>query len=296
MRVAVLGSPQSWYVKDLQRAAQTRHQIVPLPFSRIHSHLDQSQGPRLYAGSSDLSRFDCILVRTMPPGSLEQIVFRMDALGQWHAAGCPVVNAPRALEAAVDKYLALAKLQSAGLLIPQTRICQSAEDAMHAFQQLGGDVVIKPLFGSEGRGITRITDPALAERAFKMLSQLGAVIYLQKHIEHEGYDFRLLVIGRQVLAIRRINPRDWRTNVSRGAVAQPLEVDSTLRHMAHRAADALGAELAGVDLLPGRDGQVYAIEVNAVPGWKALSESLHIDVSSLVIQYLESVVAAGDGR
>src|SRR5581483_11231031 len=165
------------------------------------------------------------------------------------------------------------------------------EAAMSAFAELGGDVVLKPLFGAEGRGITRLDDEALALRAFKMLEQLGAVLYLQEFIDHEGADLRLLVIGRRVLGMRRRNPLDWRTNVSRGATAEPLEVTSELGEMALRAAAAVGAPLAGVDLLPGRDGGLYAIEVNAVPGWKALSRALNIDVAALVLEYIESRLA-----
>jgi tetrahydromethanopterin:alpha-L-glutamate ligase len=88
--------------------------------------------------------------------------------------------------------------------------------------------------------------------------------------------------------MRRRNPLDWRTNISRGARAEPLEVTAELAELAHRAAAAVGAPLAGVDLLPGRDGQLYAIEVNAVPGWKALGRSLGIDVAALVLEYVES--------
>ncbi len=110
----------------------------------------------------------------MPPGSLEQVVFRMDALGRLEAAGATVINPPRAIECAVDKYLTTARLAAAGLLVPRTVACQTVEDAMAAFELLGGDVVIKPLFGSEGRGITRLQDEALAERAFRLLVQLGA--------------------------------------------------------------------------------------------------------------------------
>ena len=88
----------------------------------------------------------------MPPGSLEQVVFRMDALHRLAAAGVPVLNPPRAVEAAVDKYLTLALLAAAGLPVPSTWTGQSAAEALAAFEELGGDVVVKPLFGSEGRG------------------------------------------------------------------------------------------------------------------------------------------------
>ena len=157
---------------------------------------------------------------------------------------------------------------------------------MAAFEALGSDVVVKPLFGAEGRGIARLNDEALAWRAFKLLTQMGAVIYLQPFIDHEGFDYRLLVLGDEVLGMQRSNQADWRTNVSRGAVTEPLEVCADLADMAHRAADAIGAPLAGVDILPGRDGEHYVLEVNAVPGWRALARTLQINVAKRMLHYL----------
>jgi len=240
----------------------------------------------LQSGTENLRRFEAVLVRSMPPGSLEQVVFRMDALANLADAGVQVVNPPRAIEVAVDKYLATTRLQAAGLLVPQTLVCQTALQAMEGFLQLGSDVVVKPLFGGEGRGITRVTDPAIAHRVFQALEAIGSVLYLQKFIPHEGCDLRLLVVGKQVLGMRRRNPSDWRTNISRGAVAEPLEVTDELASLARRAADAVGAPLAGVDLLPGKDGRLYALEVNAVPGWRALAKVTKTDVAELVLQYL----------
>jgi ribosomal protein S6--L-glutamate ligase len=150
--------------------------------------------------------------------------------------------------------------------------------------------VLKPLFGSEGRGITRLNDEALAERAFRMLAQLGAVLYLQEFVPHDGYDIRLLVIGERILAMRRRNMFDWRTNISRGATAETFTPDDSLVAMARRAAAAVGAPLAGVDILPSRDGQLYTIEVNAVPGWKGLGKALNVDVARLVLDFVATEV------
>jgi RimK family alpha-L-glutamate ligase len=229
-------------------------------------------------------------VRTMPPGSLEQVVFRMDCLARLEAAGGVVINPARAVEAAVDKFLTSAKLAAAGLLTPRTIGCQTVDEALAAFVELGGDVVLKPIFGSEGRGITRLNDEALAERAFKMLVQLGAVLYVQEYVPHAGCDLRLLVIGERLLAMRRCNPLDWRTNISRGAHAEPLEPDEALVRMARRAAAAVGAPVAGVDLLPGRDGRVYVLEVNAVPGWKGLARAHGADVARWVLEFVAAEV------
>ncbi|MDZ4657281.1 MAG: RimK family alpha-L-glutamate ligase [Bythopirellula sp.] len=287
MKIAVLGNAGSWYTSDLMRAAGDRHEILPISYQELGSTVDTN----ITVSSRDvaLNTVDAILVRSMPPGSLEQIIFRMDALANLAAAGVKVMNPPRAIEVAVDKYLATTRLAAAGLPVPRTITCQTVEQALAAFATLGSDVVLKPLFGSEGRGIVRLSDEASALRTFQALEQNGSVFYLQEFIEHEGCDLRLLVIGDEVLGMKRRNPTDWRTNISRGAIGEPLAVTSELAELAHRAATAVGAPLAGVDLLPARDGRLLAIEVNAVPGWRALAGVTGVDVAAKVLRYLESI-------
>jgi RimK family alpha-L-glutamate ligase len=282
MDIAILAARDSWYFRDLARAAGSRHRLTSISYKSLGS---QVTGANLSidGGGLSLNSLDGVLVRSMPPGSLEHVVFRMDALARLEAAGVRVVNPARAIEAAVDKYLATAKLQAAGLLVPPTIVCQTAADGLAAFETLGGDVVIKPLFGGEGRGITRVSDVAIARRVFVSLEQIGAVLYLQQFVPHDGVDWRLLVIGDEVLGMKRINPDDWRTNISLGARPAPLEVTVELAQLARRAAAAVGATVAGVDLLPARDGRLYAIEVNAVPGWRALGEVTGVDVAERVL-------------
>lgn len=289
MQLAILGNAGSWYANDLVRAARGRHEILPLDFKELASTVGGER--TVHTADVNLNQLDAVLVRSMPPGSLEQIIFRMDALANLELAGVTVVNPPRSIEVAVDKYLATTRLAADGLLVPQTIACQTVEQGLFAFSSLGGDVVLKPLFGSEGRGIVRLSDEAIALRTFKALAAVGAVFYLQEFLEHEGCDLRLLVLGEEVLGMKRRNELDWRTNISRGATGERLTVTSELAELAHRAAAAIGAPLAGVDLLPTRDGRLFAIEVNAVPGWRALAEVTGIDVAGKVLGYLEARVA-----
>ena len=168
---------------------------------------------------------------------------------------------------------------------------------MEGFAQLGGDVVLKPLFGSEGRGIARLEDEAVALRAFKLLEPVGAVLYLQRFIQHEGFDLRLLVVGERVLAMRRSNPLDWRTNISRSAQRpnHSSPIDEQIEMAATRCRGGWRAPVAGVDLLPGCDGRLYTIEVNAVPGWKALSQATGQDVAAAGAR-ISSLKLAATGR
>ncbi len=224
MKLGVLISEHSWYWHDLRRAADESIALQPLSFTTLTAAV----GPETRLGSqqnSDLRTCDAVLVRSMPPGSLEQVVFRMNALHRLAAQGTPVFNPPRCLEVAIDKYLALAEMQAAGLPVPETRVSQTWEQALEDFQHLGKDVVVKPLFGGEGRGIMRVQDEAVAWRIFKSYAQLGLVIYQQRFIAHPGFDLRILVVGPHLFGMRRRNSLDWRTNVSRGAATEPLVVD-----------------------------------------------------------------------
>jgi ribosomal protein S6--L-glutamate ligase len=287
MRLALLSAGTGWHVRDLRRAAAALgHDATPVDFRALAAGVA--------AGPAPLAGFDLVVVRTMPPGSLEQVVFRMDLLHRLQARGVPVLNPPRALEACIDKYLATATLAAAGLPVPATVACQRADDALEAFAHLGGDVVVKPLFGSEGRGMVRVSDPELAWRTFRTLERTNCVLYLQQFIRHPGWDLRIFVLGERVLtAMRRHARGDWRTNVAQGGAGEAAAVGPDEGRLALRAARALGAAAAGVDLLLGPGGQWYVLEVNAVPGWRALTPLTGVDVASALVRFLTAEYAGG---
>src|SRR5436309_4770131 len=234
MRMALLAGGDGWHVRDLRRAAAALgHHAEVVDFRKVSAPVAAGPGP--------LAGFDVVVVRTMPPGSLEQVVFRMDVLHRLQARGVAVLNPPRALETCVDKYLATACLEAAGLRVPPTIVCQHADAALEAFTALGGDVVVKPLFGSEGRGMVRVSDPEMAWRTFRTLERTAAVLYVQQFIRHPGWDLRLLVLGGRVLtAMRRRAGGDWRTNVAQGGTAEVVRVGPDEARLAVRAARAVG--------------------------------------------------------
>lgn len=289
--LVALVSGFGWHVADLERAAgRIGVSLASVPFPRVAASVAMPEGAAaVTAGENDLTAVDGVLVRMMPPGSLEQIVFRMDALHKLQALGVPVLNPPRAVEAAVDKYLTLALLESAGLPVPATWAGESADDALAAFDRLGGDVVVKPLFGSEGRGLVRLTDREIAWRTFHALARVGAVHYVQRAIKHPGHDLRAFVLCGEVIgAMRRHAPSpEWRTNVSLGGRAEATRLEPEAERLALDAARAVGAEMAGVDLIADLErGRLVVLEVNAVPGWRALARVTGIDIAAAILTAL----------
>ena len=127
----------------------------------------------------------------------------------------------------------------------------------------------------------RLRDPELAWRTFRALEQTRSILYVQQFVRHPGWDLRVFVLAGEVLAaMRRVARGDWRTNVAQGGSGETVSLNAPERELALRAAAALGATAAGVDLLPGPDGEWYVIEVNAVPGWRALGcRSPGIDIA-----------------
>jgi RimK family alpha-L-glutamate ligase len=280
MRLAILSGGTGWHVQDLIRAAdELGHRAEAVDFRALNAGVETARAA--------LSEFDAALVRTIPAGSLEQVIFRMDVLHAAVSRGLPVLNPPRAVETCVDKYLTNVRLAAAGLPTPPTHVAQQADDAFAAFDQLGRDVVIKPVFGAEGRGMQRISERELAWRTFRVLEQTGQLIYQQQFIHHPGFDIRVLVMGGKVrAAMQRNAANDWRTNVAQGGTPQRIKLTTREAELAIRAAEAVGCPVAGVDLLPGSNGQLYVIEVNAVPGWRALAPTCGIDVAAAIVKFL----------
>ncbi|MEY2536173.1 MAG: tetrahydromethanopterin:alpha-L-glutamate ligase [bacterium] len=286
MRVAVIGSTGGWHAERLERALTARgHECAFAPVTRMVGRIDGGFGMR--SREVALDACDVVVVRGIPRGSLEQIVFRVDALHALAAVGVRAVNGALAIEHTIDKFLASALLAAAGVPTPRTVACERSDDALAAFDDLGSDVVVKPLFGSMGFGMARVEDRDVAQRVFRALEIERAVYYVQETLPHEGVDVRAMVVGdRVVAAIERVGT-SWRANLARGASARPITLDEHRARLCVQAAAALGADYAGVDLLRAADGRDYVIEVNGIPGWRGVERATGIDVAAAHVEHLE---------
>jgi RimK family alpha-L-glutamate ligase len=228
---------------------------------------------------------DAVIVRGIPRGSLEQVIFRVDALHVLSERGVTCLNSARAIERTIDKFLASALLAGAGVPTPRTIACERPEDALDAFEELGGDVIVKPLFGSMGAGMTRVDDADVAYRVFHALALERAVYYLQE--VREGRDIRAFVVGSRVLAAIERTGTGWRANLARGAQAHAIELTAEQERVCVQAAAALGVDYAGVDLL----GE-SVLELNGIPGWHGLQAATGADVAGALVTHLETTRTA----
>ena len=291
MRIAILAARQGWHTDELCRAlAERGHEGRVLPYEALVARLGGA-GPAVSAAGQDLGACAAVLARIVPAGSLEQVIFRVDALHALEERGIPVINSPRAIERTVDKLWTSALLERAGLPVPETVVCEHPDEAMAAFRALG-DVIVKPLFGSMGLGMVRVTTEEMAFRVFRTLETIRGVYYLQRAIDHEGCDVRAFVVGDRVVGAIERRAAGWRTNIARGGQARAITPSGPWAELALRATRAVGADYAGVDLLPAPDGTVYVVEVNGIPGWRGLQQATSSDVAAAIVEHSLARAAA----
>jgi RimK family alpha-L-glutamate ligase len=295
VNVVILSARTGWQTDQLCRALAVRGHIGHvMPYERLVARLGHDDA--LANDGFPILDADAVLARIIPSGSLEQIIYRVNALHWIERRGVTVMNPARVIERCVDKFYTTALLRTAGLPVPETVVCEGAGDAMAAVRQFGG-AIIKPIFGSMGHGMVRIDaarvdNPDVAFRVIKALAQIGAVFYVQRIVDHGGRDVRVFVVGGRVVAAieRRAPAGEWRTNVSQGGTAHALSLPPEWEALALQAAAAVGAEYAGVDLLPSRDGRLFVLEVNGIPGWQGLQEATGVDVAGAIVDHLIGAV------
>jgi RimK family alpha-L-glutamate ligase len=280
-----------WCSTQLRKAMGIQN-VTPICFSYKPIIGRVNYAPEASINGIDLSKdIDAMITRPIGRGSLEEILFRMNLLHRLERLGLLIINPPLAIERSVDKYNSLTIFHENGLPVPRTAVTESHDEALECFHELGGDVVVKPLFGSRGVGTSRINDPDIAARVFRTISFHHGVLYLQQFVNHGGSDIRAFVIGDQVVAAMRRISTNWKTNVSLGAKPVSLKLSDEMEKLAVKAANVIGCKVTGVDLIEGPDGPLL-IELNSQPGWKGLQSVTKLNIANEIISYIRSELKA----
>jgi RimK family alpha-L-glutamate ligase len=289
LKVGIVASDRDeWHVQRLLDSLKNRGaEAYVFPSTRLLSRINSS--PRISVKGYAIEEFDAVIVRKVPGGSPDQVFYRMDVLHRLEEMGVYVMNSPDAIERSVDKFYTSGLLEDAGIRTPRTVITEKFDEAITAFSDLEGDVVVKPLFGSLGFGMTRLTDEDIAYRVFRTLEQIGGVYYIQEFIPHRNEDIRAFVVGGRVVASMLRTAKSWKTNIAGGGEAKPCELDDYLAELSLKAAKVIGLDYTGVDLLRSEEDETfYVIEVNSTPGWEGLQTVTTKRISDIIVDHLLS--------
>jgi tetrahydromethanopterin:alpha-L-glutamate ligase len=289
-----------WHARQLT-AAFAKAGVEPVLLSLRHCGFTGTPGgARLRLPSFEDELPLGAFVRSISAGSFEQVTLRLGVLHALRESGVLVYNDARAIERCVDKSMTSFMLQRAGVSTPPTWAVESLEAAravVRAEASPGRPLVLKPLFGSQGRGLALIESEADLPPA----DSLAGVYYLQ-HFVGEGSgrwrDWRVFVAGGQAIAAMLRHGVTWKTNAAQGATCEAVEPDGQMSALAVAAAAAVGAGFAGVDIIRDETGRLLVLEVNSNPAWSALQRVTRRPIAeALVADFLSRAalpVEAGD--
>ena len=271
-KIALAVDLYDWHARDLTTAfARAGAIAVPVRLSQCGFDTRRRSGLVIPGFGADLP--DAMFVRAIGSGSFESVTLRLDVLHSLGALGVPVLNSARAVEICVDKAATSFALARHAIPTPATWTVQS-EQAAHQIvrREAGhGPIVLKPLFGAQGFGLKLIR----RDIDLPPPEAVEGVYYLQRFIaaERKGFrDIRLLVSQGKAVAAMTRHAAQWITNVKLGARPEWCEPDAAMTDLALRAAAAVGADFAGVDMIRDAADTLQVLEVNSMPGWRGLQK------------------------
>jgi RimK family alpha-L-glutamate ligase len=281
-RIVIFVDDADWHTRRLKRAFTARG-VEAVSLSLGESGFESGgggHGLRLPGFAAALP--DGVFVRTIAAGSFEQVTMRLGVLHALRELGVPVHNDARAIERCVDKSMTSFLLHQRSIPTPATWSIESAAEArrvVRAEARPERPLVLKPLFGSQGRGLRLIDGPAALPSAEKV----AGVYYLQQFIRGRApgwRDWRVFVVGGRAIAAMIRHGKHWRTNASQGARCEGVSATGELASLATAAAAAVGADYAGVDIVQDAADRYLVLEVNSMPAWVALQRVTAVDIAA----------------
>lgn len=286
MKIGIIASDKNeWHVQRLLEELKKRSiDSYLLPVTKFKANIGSD--PKISVKGYGIDDYNAVIVRRVPGGSVEQVVYRMDALYRLEGLGVEVVNPAKSIEKTVDKFMTSALLEDAGIRTPTTIVTESFSEAMKAYDELGGDVIVKPLFGSLGLGMTRVSSREVAYRVFRALEMTNSVYYVQEFISHPGEDLRIFIVGGSAIASMRRVAKGWKTNISGGGKPESYTPSDEIIETSIRASSILGLTYTGVDIIVSETGEPYVIELNSTPGWRGLQTVNRVNIAKALIDHV----------
>lgn len=203
--------------------------------------------------------------------------------------GVPTINSYRATITCDNKFLTNMALIENKIPTLRTMLAYTPDSALQAIEQLGYPVVLKPNQGSWGRLLAKINDRDAAEAVLEHKEILGSyhhsIFYIQEYVEKPGRDIRAFVVGDRVIAASYRGSEHWITNTARGGASTPCPITPDIETLALGSARAVGADIAGVDLVETDEG-FKVIEINVGAEFHGLIETTETDIAGVIVDYL----------
>lgn len=291
MKIAILScNPKCYSTRRLREAAEQRgHNVKVLNTLKFAIDLEPGM-PDLYFRQKRLSHYDAVLPRI---GS-SITYYGTAVVRQFEQMDVFCANSSASITTSRDKLRSLQILSRHNIGIPQTTFVRDKKDVLPAIERVGGaPVIIKLIEGTQGIGVLLANSINTAAAIIELLQSQKQSVLIQKFVkESKGRDIRAFVVGDRVVgAMRRVaQGQEFRSNVHRGGLTEPVILDEQYTETAVRAAQIMGLRVAGVDLLEAKDGP-QIVEVNSSPGLEGIEGCTQLDIAGSIIDYISAHVS-----
>lgn len=299
-KVVIFSDSPDWHAKNLKDQLSKKNldaRFISLSGCRINTCNNSS--------TVEIPGFkNCLpegaIVRLINKGTLEQITYWLGILHALKKSGVIIYNSPGTIEKTVDKSMTSFLLNRANLPTPPTWVCNSRKEAkkwISTFLRKRSKVVLKPIFGAEGKGIR------LIEKIKELPNheEVNGVYYLQKFIHSNNRqkmfkDWRIFVVSKKIVGIMKRSSKQWITNVSQGSRCSKAKLDKKIESLAIKAATLVKADYAGVDVIQDTGGKYYILEINSIPAWKGLQSTLNVNIAGIIVEDFIKKINSSNGR
>ncbi len=291
--VAILSRKRSLYsTRRLVEAAKERScRAVVLDTLRCNLILS-TKGPRMVYRGVEVRNIDVVIPRI----GASITSYGLAVVSQLDMMGIPVVNNAVPIARSRDKLRCLQLLSRFGLQIPRTVMAHDRSSVQKLVDEVGGlPAIVKLIRGTQGVGVMIASTMQEVQTMLNTFWDLGQEIFIQEFVaESKGRDIRALVVGDRVVAAmrRKAKKGEFRSNLHRGGEGRPVELPKAYEDAAVRAAQILGLEICGVDMLESKTGPTI-MEVNSSPGFEGLEKATGKDIAGAMIDH---ALAFADAR
>jgi ribosomal protein S6--L-glutamate ligase len=293
MKIALLSrNPKLYSTRRIREAALERgHEIQTIDVLRAYMNI-ASHNPTIHYKGEPLENFDAVIPRI----GASVTFYGAAVLRQFEMMGVYPLNESVAITRSRDKLRSLQLLSRKGIGLPLTGFANKPDDIKDVIEMVGGaPLVVKLLEGTQGIGVVLAETQKAAESVIEAFMGLKANILVQEYIkEAKGADIRCFVIGGKVVAAmqRQAAAGEFRSNLHRGGTSSLIRITPEERSTAVRAANIMGLNVAGVDLLRSNHGPVV-MEVNSSPGLEGIEDATGKNIAGQIIEYIENNAKQG---
>ena len=280
--IAIISDLHDWHSDQIELfLKQNKFKTIKVTFQELKVSFKKNR--IFFENNKLLNNINGVWVRFLKNGTIEEITTKLTILHLLSESNIYVHNSGLTIEKTVDKIRTTGILEINNIKSPETTIwfAKNKKSLNNNFFKRT-KYLVKPIFGSQGKNIFLVNN--LNE--LRKIKAMGEVFYLQKFIKSEKKEFtdvRVLVSNHRVISSMERYSNHFITNVFQGAKYRHFILKKKIKDLCVKLSKIFKLGYGGIDLKITKD-DVFVLEINSVPSWKAMQKISKINISEKLVK------------